>query len=277
MRTIYKIRRKIKRKMTSYMKSMGLYKKVSSNIYHCSVQKSASSWFATLFMDPAIFRLSNRPLYRPGMDYILTEKEKLSEYKAPEGSVVGPLYIGYDDFKSIQKTKDYKGFYVMRDPRDFLISQYFSNRFTHKPGKKIVETHKAQLDSLSEEEGIMYNINFFPEVYESMRSWTKCDDPRMKVMKYEDLFGKNQFDHIKALFEHLEIRISDQKLKSILDQYSFKSISGRKKGEGDKHSHYRKGVAGDWKNYFSEAHKKHFKEIAGQILIDLGYEQDLNW
>lgn len=29
--------------------------------------------------------------------------------------------------------------------------------------------------------------------------------------------------------------------------------------------------------YFSAEHKDTFKEVAGQLLIDLGYEQDFDW
>lgn len=40
---------------------------------------------------------------------------------------------------------------------------------------------------------------------------------------------------------------------------------------------FRKGVAGEWKAHFNEEHKRIFKNIAGQLLIDLGYEKDFNW
>jgi len=39
----------------------------------------------------------------------------------------------------------------------------------------------------------------------------------------------------------------------------------------------RKGIVGDWRNLFTQKHKDYFKEMAGQLLIDLGYEHDLNW
>lgn len=39
----------------------------------------------------------------------------------------------------------------------------------------------------------------------------------------------------------------------------------------------RKGVVGDWMNYFDDRIKRIFKEEAGQTLIDLGYEKDLSW
>jgi hypothetical protein len=39
----------------------------------------------------------------------------------------------------------------------------------------------------------------------------------------------------------------------------------------------RKGIAGDWKNHFDENHKAIFKRNAGEWLIKLGYEADLEW
>ena len=38
-----------------------------------------------------------------------------------------------------------------------------------------------------------------------------------------------------------------------------------------------KGKKGGWKNFFQEEHKQAFKKIAGDLLIELGYETDLNW
>lgn len=40
---------------------------------------------------------------------------------------------------------------------------------------------------------------------------------------------------------------------------------------------FRAGRIGDWKIEFTDEHKRDFKRIAGQTLIDLGYEQDLDW
>ena len=40
---------------------------------------------------------------------------------------------------------------------------------------------------------------------------------------------------------------------------------------------FRTGQIGSWKYYFNKKHKKVFKKIAGQLLIDLGYEKDFEW
>ena len=59
---------------------------------------------------------------------------------------------------------------------------------------------------------------------------------------------------------------------------SFEKLSrGRTRGEEDATSFFRKGVAGDWKNTFTEGDKSIFKEAAGDLLVRLGYEKDAGW
>jgi hypothetical protein len=40
---------------------------------------------------------------------------------------------------------------------------------------------------------------------------------------------------------------------------------------------FRKGIAGDWKNYFTPELKETYKESIGKFLIEFGYERDLSW
>jgi hypothetical protein len=40
---------------------------------------------------------------------------------------------------------------------------------------------------------------------------------------------------------------------------------------------FRSGKIGDWRSHFSAEHIRLFKEVAGDLLIRLGYERDLNW
>jgi hypothetical protein len=48
---------------------------------------------------------------------------------------------------------------------------------------------------------------------------------------------------------------------------------GRKKGQEDAESHYRKGVPGDWKNHFTDKHVNTFMERHGGLLRKLEYEE----
>jgi hypothetical protein len=59
---------------------------------------------------------------------------------------------------------------------------------------------------------------------------------------------------------------------------SFKNLSkGRDAGSEKVTSHYRKGIAGDWKNHFTEKHKQLFKDRYGDLLVKLGYENSNDW
>ncbi len=40
---------------------------------------------------------------------------------------------------------------------------------------------------------------------------------------------------------------------------------------------FRSGKTGEWKKSFSPEHKKIFKDVAGDLLIRLGYEKDNDW
>jgi hypothetical protein len=40
---------------------------------------------------------------------------------------------------------------------------------------------------------------------------------------------------------------------------------------------FRSGKTGEWEKYFTEEHKKIFKDAAGDLLVKLGYEKDNAW
>ena len=40
---------------------------------------------------------------------------------------------------------------------------------------------------------------------------------------------------------------------------------------------FRSGKTGGWKEYFADEHKKLFNDVAGDLLVRLGYEENNNW
>jgi hypothetical protein len=40
---------------------------------------------------------------------------------------------------------------------------------------------------------------------------------------------------------------------------------------------FRSGKTGEWRKYFTKEHKKLFKEVAGDLLVKLGYEKSNDW
>ena len=56
-----------------------------------------------------------------------------------------------------------------------------------------------------------------------------------------------------------------------------RSSGGRPAGEEDSSSPVRLGRAGDWRRVFTREDKRTFKEAAGNLLVDLGYERNGDW
>lgn len=96
-------------------------------------------------------------------------------------------------------------------------------------------------------------------------------------VRYEDLL-ENTGEKVRRLLEFLGADASAKTVRRCVEAASFEKMSGgRKPGEEDPDSFYRKGIAGDWKNSFTGRDKQIFKEEAGDLLIKLGYEKDGDW
>jgi hypothetical protein len=96
-------------------------------------------------------------------------------------------------------------------------------------------------------------------------------------VRYEDLLER-PYREVGRLLGFLGVDARESVVERCVDSASFEKLSrGRERGEEDPSSFYRKGIAGDWKNYFTEEDRRVFKEEAGELLIRLGYEEDLDW
>jgi hypothetical protein len=94
---------------------------------------------------------------------------------------------------------------------------------------------------------------------------------------YEDLLESPE-EETKRLLEFLRADAGDKVVRECVEAASFENwADGRKRGQEDPFSFLRKGVAGDWKNFFTEEDKLIFKEEAGDLLVELGYEKDNDW
>ena len=100
----------------------------------------------------------------------------------------------------------------------------------------------------------------------------------------------------RGLLQRLEmdrdnlVNLSDEMLDSVIHLGSFEHQSGGRIAEGREDAEgifrdggpvvargLRKGIKGDWKNHFTPAVVSRVKEVAGEGLIELGYERDLDW
>ena len=175
----------------------------------------------------------------------------------------------------------YVGSHIIRDPRDMIISGYLyhlwsTEKWLHLPKPKYNNlSYQELLKSLPQEEGISMEIKRCKKAIKNMMNWD-YSNPNIMEIKLEDLKDeKGIFTRIFQKYgfnkEQLETGLA------IVEKLSFEKLAGRKRGEEDKTSHFRKGVSGDWKNYFTSEHKELFHEMYPGVLMKLGYELDNNW
>jgi hypothetical protein len=95
-------------------------------------------------------------------------------------------------------------------------------------------------------------------------------------VRYENLLER-PVEEARRLLNFLGADGSEETAKRCVEMAGFERKSNRERGQEDSSSRLRKGVVGDWKNVFTEEDQRIFKEIAGDLLIQLGYEEDNNW
>lgn len=249
------------------------------NIFHCCVQKTGSQWIKAIFADNKIHEITKLRIHTyqttmPGGFDPRNLLERSFNTPFPSNTIISPLYIDYNNYRKIPKTDNHRTFFIMRDPRDIVVSWYYSTKHSHVLMGKIAE-YRNMLNKVDLSEGMKFAIEFLDGfgVFEALRSWIKSDaDPRVLVVKYEDLIGKNKDVTFSRMFNHCQIELRKKELEKLMNKYSFKSMSKRDPGQEDKKSHLRKGISGDWKNNFTEDLITFFNLKTGNLPEILDYE-----
>jgi hypothetical protein len=252
----------------------------AENVYHCCVHKTASQWVRKILQDQRTYQYGGLEVYNyeqelpGGVDTRrITERTFTEEF--PRQTIVTPIYIDLPGFQQLPKPEQFRAFFVPRDPRDVVVSWYFSVKLSHKVMGLIGEV-REKLQALSEEEGLNHVIEFVASrgLFAALRSWQQgvASDPHSRIFRYEDLTDENQFATWKQLLAHCDIAMPDDVLREVLKEYSFSALTkGRERGAEDVKAHLRKGVHGDWKNHFTPAVEKKFRHVTGGLAEELGY------
>jgi hypothetical protein len=238
------------------------------NIYHCCVPRTASRWLKLILSDQLIYRYS-------GLGHAEIARDSLLEAPPRSRSVVGPLYVSHSAFEAIVKEPPYRAFFVMRDPRDIVVSWYFSLRYSHEATPWALRLRR-ELEGLAREEGLIRAIEQLDreQRFLAMRDWqgaASTDGSATFVVRYEDLTGERSLDHVRGLLRSCGIAVPDPDLERLLAKYSFARLSNRQPGQEDAHAKYRKGIAGDWRNYFDDRIRQRFDATTGDLVSVLGY------
>ena len=207
------------------------------------------------------------------------------------GQVLCAHYHLSEELKKLIAQPDVLAIYLYRDPRDVAVSAalYIKNSLSH------FFLHDL-FSKLSDSDAITFMLSGGMSETVHERAGTNCDyithegmkyhcdialkwlaEPSVAKVRYED-FVLDQFSCLKASFQEVGVEIDGTRMREVAAKLNFSAYSGgRERGEENVKSHFRKGIPGDYVNYFSELHKAICKHRIGHHLIELGYEKDLRW
>lgn len=205
-----------------------------------------------------------------------TQDKILTDLKRIPNGVIGWGYVdATKENASFLTGSGRVNFFTYRDPRDMLVSQVFFATDMH------------------EEHGMHEYYNSLPDFGARLNiAITGIERDGLKMVsvkqRYEGVFQWLEQKNVMCLrFEDL-INNRGATLMSMLDEVEstgYKIPTPREKALSilvdaiqPKKSHtFRSGKTGGWKSHFTAEHKKLFKEVAGDLLVKLGYEENNDW
>jgi hypothetical protein len=169
-------------------------------------------------------------------------------------------------------------FFIYRDPRDVAVSEAFYLTFMNR-WHRLHRYYASNLSTMDEristaiagisKPGFRYNYPNISKRFNRYRGWLNCSD--VCSIKFEDLISEKRHFTLMQLFTfYYKGKENINKLEELVSEVE-------KKVSSTKPHTFRKGIAGEWQEHFTERHKDQMKEVAGELLIQLGYEKDLNW
>jgi len=166
--------------------------------------------------------------------------------------------------------------FVYRDPRDMIVSHVFYATEMHK-GHGMHPYYTNVLDSTEKRINAQifgvdvpgYELSSVRKKYEAYIGWLDLLD--VLCLRFEQLI-LDRDEAIRAIIDYLSQRgfTLSIPLNEAIEIIESK-VAPHKSGT------FRKGKPGNWREHFTQDNIRNFKELTGDLLVRLGYEQDNDW
>jgi sulfotransferase 6B1 len=165
-------------------------------------------------------------------------------------------------------------YFIFRDPRDVVVSHVF-----YVTEMEADHVHHAYYRSLPDFNARL-NVSIlgragtdieFPDIADRFAPYLGwLHHPEVLALHFEDLIH-DRAAALTRIMDHFLARVPLQTPRERILQALEASINPGKSPT------FRSGKTGEWKKHFTDQHKKIFKDVAGDLLIRLGYEQNNDW
>ncbi|HEX2990863.1 MAG TPA: sulfotransferase domain-containing protein [Anaerolineales bacterium] len=203
-------------------------------------------------------------------------EDVLADLKAVPRGVIGWGYVeATPENVAFLCRSERVNYFIYRDPRDMLVSQVFFATDMHEEHgmheyyqslPDFGERLKAAITGIDRDGLRMVSVK---QRYEGVFQW--LEQKHVMCLRFEDLIDNRQgtLDAMLHEVERTGYRIPTPREKAL--SILVEAIQPRK-------SHtFRSGKTGSWREHFTENHKTLFKNVAGDLLIRLGYEKNNDW
>ncbi len=166
-------------------------------------------------------------------------------------------------------------YFLYRDPRDMLVSQvFFATNMQEEHGMHAYYQSlpdfgarlKVAITGIDADGLYMVSVK---QRYEGVFQWLEQKD--VLCLRFEDLIHDREAA-LNAMLDQVEqtgYRIPTPRPQALF-------ILAQAIQPGKSHT-FRSGKTGGWREYFTEEHKRLFKDVAGDLLVRLGYEKSNDW
>ncbi len=193
------------------------------------------------------------------------------------GELVSAHLFYSSDYADALARKNTAHFFIYRDPRDVVVSEahYLTkmNRWhrLHRFFRSLpsIESQIAFSITGATEEGFPYDYPNVARRFHRYHEW--INHPDVFAIRFEELRGEGREDIVRRI---VEFYLARSKRKGDVETWTKAALDSIQPSR----SHtFRSGKAGSWCEAFNDEHRRLMKECAGQLLIELGYEEDMNW
>jgi hypothetical protein len=169
--------------------------------------------------------------------------------------------------------------HLIRDPRDIVVSGYHYHLRTdepwvHEPRERYGGlSYQTFLHGLDEHDGLLAEIERCARsTLADMGAWP-YSRPGILELRYEDAVRdeRETFGRLFRFYGFTDRAIE----RGLTIVESFSRQGGPRLGEAD--PHVRSGEPGEWRRHFSPDHVNRFKELTGDLVVRLGYEENTDW
>ena len=285
--------------------------KTSQSIFIIGFPKSGNTWLTRLIADSLRMRVGSGMRVDDDFEIATSVNTQLGLPGVTDFTIRKTHFLP-EVLKKVREEDMNKGVYIYRDFRDIVISSFFykygvnfekdlQKRKKNLLGKSLALARKMfyvskgiNLNELLLEHTITISKAWADDVGSwslHIHTWVDFNNNNSQkdivFVSYEDLLS-NTLKMIKEIINGLKIPMpSDEHLQDAITRQSieqqkkyFESIPHKidiPQGKDYNIKFFRKGIAGDWKDYFTQEMGEIVEHYHGEMLRRFGYVQNKRW